>query len=140
MQIDCMEAVLQQFPRAGFVIAGSGSQEAQIRAHLATKPYAGQILLYGDMPHAVTLRATLDSDVLLRATLYDGDSISVREALYLGTPVIATDNGIRPAGVRLVPISDPNRLAETIVEVLSKPGSRKPPAGDGQENMREVFQ
>src|ERR1035438_2231687 len=48
MQIDCMEAVLQQFPRAGFVIAGSGSQEAQIRANLATKPYAGQILLYLD--------------------------------------------------------------------------------------------
>src|SRR5438105_8526009 len=39
-----------------------------------------------------SLRAIADADVLLRTTLYDGDAISVREALYLGTPVVATDN------------------------------------------------
>jgi len=66
------------------------------RARIAATPYRDRILLYGDMPHALTLLATLHSDLLLRTTLYDGDSVSVREALYIGTPVIATDNGMRP--------------------------------------------
>ena len=35
--------------------------------------------------------------IFLRTTLYDGDSISVREALHLGVPVIASDNGMRQA-------------------------------------------
>ena len=70
------------------------------------------------MPHAVTLRATLESDVVLRTTLYDGDSVSVREALYIGTPVIATDNGMRPEGVHLIPPSDAGRLRDAVCDVL----------------------
>ena len=37
--------------------------------------------------------------VLLRTTTFDGDSISVREALHVGTPVIATAVGGVPAFV-----------------------------------------
>jgi len=59
-------------------------------------------LLCGDVPHAVTLRAIAESDVFLRTTLYDGDSISVREALHAGVCVIATDNGMRPDGIHLI--------------------------------------
>src|SRR5207253_5339724 len=73
----------------------SSDLESELRTRIAAKPYRGHILLYGDLPHAVTLRAILKCDVLLRTTLYDGDSVSVREALYIGTPVIATDNGMR---------------------------------------------
>ena len=90
-------------PRAGLLIVGAGSLEESLRAQIASTPYRDHVLLYGDMPHAVTLRATLECDVLLRTTLYDGDSVSVREALYIGTPVIATDNGMRPEGVHLIP-------------------------------------
>ena len=92
------------------------------------------------MPHALTLRATQECDVLLRTTLYDGDSISVREALYIGTPVIATDNGMRPEGVHLIPPSDPARLLDAVCELLSRERSRRVPGGDGQENIRAVVQ
>ena len=140
MQIDAMEGILERHPGAGLVIAGAGSLEASLRAQIAGKPYAAHILLYGDMPHAVTLRATLECAVLLRTTLYDGDSVSVREALYLGTPVIATDNGMRPAGVHLIPISNPASLRDAVCEMLTRGTPRRPPAGDGQENVRAVLQ
>jgi glycosyltransferase involved in cell wall biosynthesis len=140
MQIDCMAGILERFPHAGLLIVGAGSLEAGLRAQIAGKAYAGQILLYGDMPHAVTLRATLECDLLLRTTLYDGDSVSVREALYLGTPVIATDNGMRPEGVHLVPVSDPARLREAVCAVLACGDARRAPAGDGQENLRAVLE
>ncbi len=140
MQIDVMAEILRRHPRAGLLIVGSGSLEESLRARIAATPYSDRIVLYGDMPHALTLRATQECDLLLRTTLYDGDSISVREALYIGTPVIATDNGMRPAGVHLVPPSDPARLLDAVCDLLSRDRSRRVPGGDGQENIRAVVQ
>ena len=45
------------------------------------------------------MQATARADVTLCTTLYDGDAVSVREGLDLGTPVIATENGMHPVGV-----------------------------------------
>jgi glycosyltransferase involved in cell wall biosynthesis len=140
LQIDTLEDILQRFPNVGLVIAGSGSLEEELRRRIAAKPYAEHVLLYGDLPRPDTLRAMLACDVLLRTTLYDGDSVSVREALYLGTPVIATDNGMRPPGVRLVPISDRAALGEAVFEALSGSKGRTPGSGDGQENLRAVLE
>jgi glycosyltransferase involved in cell wall biosynthesis len=41
------------------------------------------------------------ADIMLRPTLTDGDSLSVREALFLGKTVIASDVVTRPEGVVL---------------------------------------
>jgi glycosyltransferase involved in cell wall biosynthesis len=76
--------------------------------------------------------------LLLRTTRYDGDSVSVREALYIGTPVIATDNGMRPQGVHLIPPSDAGRLRDAVCDLLSHERARQAPGGDGQENIRAV--
>jgi hypothetical protein len=64
--------------------------------------------------------------------------VSVREALYLGTPVIATDNGMRPAGLRLIPISNRERLGDAVFDVVAAGQPRKPMADDGLENLRAV--
>src|SRR2546427_6152150 len=87
LQIDVLGRVRERFSKAGLVILGWGSLEGDLRAYISAKPYADDVLLYGDAPHPVALRAIADSDLLLRTTWYDGDSISVREALRLGTPV-----------------------------------------------------
>ena len=138
MQIDAMAGILERYPGAGLLMVGAGSLEEALRARIAGTPYRDHVLLYGDMPHAVTLRATLECDLLLRTTLYDGDSVSVREALYIGTPVIATDNGMRPEGVHLVPPSDAGRLRDAVCGLLSGERARREPDGDGQENIRAV--
>ncbi len=140
LQIDVLGGIRERHPDAGLVIAGSGSLEASLRDHIAAQPWRDHVLLYGDMPHAVTLRATLECDALLRTRLYDGDSVSVREALYLGTPVIATDNGMRPAGVHLIPARNAERLRDAVCEILAAPDPRRAPAGDGQENIRRVVE
>ena len=138
LQIGVMADIRQRYPRAGLLIVGAGSLEESLRTRIAGTPYRDHVLLYGDMPHAVTLRATLECDLLLRTTLYDGDSVAVREALYIGTPVIATDNGMRPEGVRLIPPADPARLRDAVCDLLSREPARQPPAGDGRENIRAV--
>jgi glycosyltransferase involved in cell wall biosynthesis len=138
LQIDAMAEVLRRHPNAGLIIVGAGSLEAKLRENIAGKPYRDHVLLYGDMPHAVTLRAMLECDALLRTTLYDGDSVSVREALYTGTPVIATDNGMRPAGPKLIPTGDAAKLVAAISEVVVEGRGSRTVAGDGQENIRAV--
>jgi glycosyltransferase involved in cell wall biosynthesis len=140
LQIDVMEDILRRFPGAGLMIAGAGSLEEELRNRIAAKPYAEHVLLFGDMPHAATLRVMVECEALLRTTLYDGDSVSVREALYIGTPVIASDNGMRPAGVRLVPASNREALRDAIFETLGRRDSPRTVSGDGQENIRQVVE
>jgi glycogen synthase len=141
-QIDALEEVLKVLPEAGLLIAGSGSMEEDLKKTIDSKLYGQRILLAGNVPHTVTLRLISDSDILLRVTKFDGDAISVREALHLGTPVIATDNGMRPAGVELVsmPLKTVD-LVDKILTVLRHPPERPPftEPGDGRDNIRAVL-
>ncbi|MEN6536803.1 MAG: glycosyltransferase family 4 protein [Bryobacteraceae bacterium] len=122
LQIEALGRIRSRFPRAGLVIAGAdGSIGADLRAHLATLPYRDHVLLSGDLPHPVTLRLIAECDLFLRTSLFDGDSIAVREALHFGSPVIATDTGMRPDGVHLIPLHDVNALCRSIEECLTAP-------------------
>src|SRR6266403_1414913 len=132
--------VRERFPKAGLVIVGSGSLEARLRTFIGAKPYADSILLCGDLPHATTLRAIEDSDLLLRTTWYDGDSLSVREALHLGTPVIATDNGMRPEGIERIPPRDPAALLAAISRRLAESVPPPRPRASTDRNLQAVLE
>lgn len=137
-QIDAFPRVREAVPGAGLLIVGSGSLEAALRAQIAASPAAEHILLAGDVPHDQTVRAIAASRVFLRTTLYDGDSISVREALALGTPVVATDTGMRPDGVRLIPIGDSDALVAAAAAAIAAP--RAPRAESGSANIEAVLE
>jgi glycosyltransferase involved in cell wall biosynthesis len=81
-----------------------------------------------------------NADVMLRTTLFDGDAISVHEALYLGTRVIATDNGMRPGGVRLIPNADRNALVRKILAVASGNKRKHEPSASVNTNILEVIE
>ena len=59
------------------------------------------------------------ADVFIRPTRSDGDSVSVREALSLGTPCLTTDVVHRPEGVYLYPTGDADAAATLLDEMLS---------------------
>jgi glycosyltransferase involved in cell wall biosynthesis len=138
LQVEAVRRLSEIVPCIGLAIIGSGSLEAELRRKFTAAPHAKHVLLCGDIPHQATLRAIERSDLFLRSTLYDGDSISVREALCLGVPVIASDNGMRPAGVHLVPVSDLDALCRAIENLLKEPGHAQPSATDGIENLEAV--
>ena len=101
LQLDAFDRLTLAFPMARFVIVGSGSREMALRARLDGMAASRQVMLYGDMPHPVTIALLQKASLLWRITAYDGDSVSVREAIALETPVLATDNGMRPVEVQL---------------------------------------
>jgi glycogen synthase len=140
LQIEALGSLRETRPDAGLLIIGAGSHESVIRDRIRAKPYAEHILLAGDVSHEVVLRIMSLSDVLLRTTLYDGDSIAVREALHFGLPVVATDNGMRPEGVILIPVSDQQALCQAIRCTLDKPAARQMSPGADVTNLNRVIE
>lgn len=59
-------------------------------------------------------------DIFVRPTRSDGDSISVREALFFKVPVVASDVCQRPVGVHLFKAEDAQSGAAVIGEVLKE--------------------
>ncbi len=117
-QIDAMDGVLGEFPNAGLMFVGGGSMRTEVEAAVAASAHPETIFLAGDTEHAATLHLIEKANILLRTTLFDGDAISVREALFLGTPVIATDVGFRPDGIELIGIGDRDALVKKIGKVM----------------------
>jgi len=140
LQIEALGLVRKRFPKAGLVIIGSGSLEEELRRRIKDKPYSDSILLGGDVPHGETLRAIAESSLFLRTTHYDGDSVSVREALHVGVPVIATDNGMRPEGVHLIPTRDVDALNAAVGERLSNGNGRHARGEADERNIEAVFE
>ena len=139
MQIDAMEKVLQRLPDAGLMIVGSGSLEDDLKTAIAGKSYADRIFLTGDVEHKITLHLINKADILLRTTKFDGDAIAVREALFLETPVIATDNKLRPEGVHLIPVHDENALIKWIEKLAQRGRPAKAVKPDDRRNIIEVL-
>jgi glycosyltransferase involved in cell wall biosynthesis len=143
VQIEALSELRVKHPNAGLVMIGSGSLDAELRALVRQQPYAQHLMLAGDTPHATALRAIQECSILLRTTHYDGDALSVREALDLGTPVIATNNAMRPEGCHLIPMPPQlDTLVAQIEHVLASPAPKAtaPPEGEaGTENLDQVI-
>ncbi len=141
-QITAMKDIVAEFPSAGLMIVGDGSMRAEVEQAVSASGHAGAIMIAGNIDHAVTLHLIDASDLLLRTTLFDGDAISVREALFLGTPVIATDNGMRPERVHVIAIGDRRALIENVSEAV-KGGKHEraisPPDDKNIEKIIKVY-
>jgi len=139
LQIEVLESVRRRFPNAGLAIIGSGSLETELRSQISAKSFAEHIFLSGDLSHDDALHAIASADLFLRTTLFDGDSISLREAIQLGTPVIATNNQMRPPQVHLIPPSDLAALRRAIEDRLASPAPPSPAPEPDTRNLDAVL-
>ncbi len=137
-QVEAVDALCERFPNIGLMIVGGGSMEREVVNAAARTKCPDAICVAGDVPHDQTLHLIAAADVLLRTTLFDGDAISVREGLFLGTPVIATDNGMRPDGVHLIVRGDRQGLVDAVERAVTS--GRGPSLEDeGHDNIRAVL-
>jgi len=79
------------------------------------------------------LPAIARAAVFLRPTRTDGDAVSVREAIALGVPVVASDAAPRPAGVRLHRAGEVESLLEATSSALAAGTEGRTPA-TGEEH------
>lgn len=133
----------ESLPGAGLVVAvtkyGDRGYEQELLTKLETAGLSDHFLIERDLPDFTSVMKR--SDVFLRSTLVDGDSISVREALLLGVPVVASDTPFRPEGVILFRKGDPGDMALKLLRVLE--ADSKIPAADAREesegNLRTLL-
>jgi len=109
-----------RFPRVGLVLIGLDHSAAESLPDLAD--VREHVLLPGTLSPDVTLGVMKRLGVFLRPTYFDGDSVSVREALALGIPVVASDTGFRPEGVHRFKVGDRLDLCERLEAVLVMAG------------------
>ena len=119
-----LEAMLRlkaSYPRIGCLIMG-GEDRREATALVSRQGLDDAIFLAGDLDHELCLAAMARSAVFVRPTFRDGDSISVREALALGVPVVASNVGTRPDDVVLFEVGDVDALVSALKRVLLPPG------------------
>ncbi len=85
---------------------------------------AAHAVCLGEVSHDRCLALLRASDVAVRSTFVDGDAITVREALALGVPVVASDTAFRPEGVTLFRRGDVPDLTAKLGDVLGRPSGR----------------
>jgi glycosyltransferase involved in cell wall biosynthesis len=99
--VEAIARLRRQYPALGCLVMGSGEQSVQASKRVRDAGLENDVLLLGDVDHDTCLALMRHSHVFVRTTLEDGDSISVREALAMGVPVVASRVGTRPPGAIL---------------------------------------
>ena len=106
--------LVRRYPELGCVVMGSGEDRMSAGQRVREAGLEGNIYFAGDVEHETCLTLMSLSDVFVRSTLRDGDSISVREALALGTPVVASRTAFRPRGATLFDPGDAAGMAAAV--------------------------
>jgi hypothetical protein len=130
-------SVFEELPEVGLVFSDpTGNYRRYLTARGVRVP--GNVLVVDREHEFVSVLERVDG--LIRATTTDGDSLSVREALFLGKSVVASDCVDRPEGVLTYRTGN---LQELRAAILSKCrlSSVTPVAAteDGADRLMEVY-
>jgi glycosyltransferase involved in cell wall biosynthesis len=120
--VEAASRLRSRHPRLGCLVMGTGENCPQASDLLARRRLTEVVRLAGDLDHDLCLALIARSTVFVRPTFCDGDSISVREALAFGVPVVASKVGTRPEGVLLFEAGDVNGLVQQLERVLAAAG------------------
>jgi len=131
-------------PRARLALYGPGTRELDPSRFAGAA--AAAVCAFGELSRPAALALIAHSDVFVRPTLADGDSVSVREAVALGRVVVATSVGTRPKEARLVAPGDAAALALALCEAADArptlhlaPDAAHEPGGDCVARLLELY-
>lgn len=126
-----LRRLAEAVPGVGLAVFGPGTRSDAFVRDARELGVAGHLEDLGELGHAEALALLQVSDAFLRPTTHDGDSISVREALALSTPCVASDVCARPEGTLTFRAGDADDLARRVREALRRnaPRTQSPDAG-----------
>ena len=134
-------AVCKELPAARFVLVGQGPLEREIKARARELRIEDSVIFTGYREDVPRLMAAFD--VFAMASLHEGLSIALLEAMSLGKPPVVTRVGGLPEVVGtdegfVVEPADPKALASHIVTLLRDPELRER-LGAGAKRRAESF-
>jgi glycosyltransferase involved in cell wall biosynthesis len=126
--IDLIATLKANFPKIGLVLCITYKNDMsyfdEILEKIESAGITENILIY-DRPISNLFELWKLSHVYIRATLSDGDSVALREALWFDTPVVASDVVVRPIGVITYHSGDQRDLVNKVMDVLNNSGNSK---------------
>lgn len=125
-------------PESGLILIGSGSLHEKLERLIDETGLRGKAILCGDLDHGIALKILAASSCYVRASCYDGDCISLREAIHLGVPAIASDTGMRPEGAVLFPIGNEEELLSKLRGINPQNGIAMNKAGSEPSPLERV--
>lgn len=138
LMFEALKRLSRKYPELGLAVFGPGTREAEFAAEAERAGVTGLLEDFGELPHEQTVAVMAACDAFVRPTTADGDSISVREALTLGVPCIASDVCARPDGTTTFKAQDPEALCDAICAALAK-GPTTVPAVDAGPFVLDVY-
>ena len=130
--IKAIPLVLKQVPNAKFIIGGSGSQESYLKELAKSLGVWNSVRFTGWLPRNEFVKCLASADIYVSTSLSDGGiAVSTSEAMACGLPVVVTNSGDNRKWIRegengfVVPIRDPDTLAEKIIYLLENEDVRK---------------
>jgi glycosyltransferase involved in cell wall biosynthesis len=118
---EAMRRFREAYPEAGFVWLGfPGKEMTAVRSFVADWSQSEQngLLLLGNLPHSTFLTLLTRCAAYVRMPVCDGVASSILESLALGVPVIASENGSRPARVTTFEDRNATDLASKLAFVV----------------------
>jgi glycosyltransferase involved in cell wall biosynthesis len=137
--VDGLARLSRRYPSLGCLVMGSGEQRAEAEKRVREAGLEESVLLLGDVDHDACLALMSVCDVFVRPTLEDGDAISVREALSLGVPVVASRVGTRPAGAMLFHPGDMEEMLAAVELALAAKRGAQPQAAGCMDRLMEIY-
>lgn len=125
--IRAFHKLLAAHPLATLIVAGSGSEEMQLKAQAAALGLEASVRFVGRIDNADMPGLYRSADIMLNTSVVDNTPNAILEAWASGVPVVSTDVGgirhlvdDRQTG-RLVPARSPEATATVLADLLADP-------------------
>ncbi|KFA88462.1 glycosyltransferase family 4 protein [Archangium violaceum] len=115
-----LRMIADEVPGVGLAVFGPGTRSEEFLRDAREHRVEELIEDMGELEHSRALALISRCDAFIRPTTHDGDAISVREALALGVPCVASDVCGRPHGTYTFQAGNAVALAERVHHALER--------------------
>ncbi len=125
--IEAFARVLTRYKNAVLLILDTGPDLEELKSRTGRLGIAGSVKFVGPQPYEMIPEYLVASDIVVSVPSSDGTSMSMLEAMACGKPVVVTDLPSAREWIQggvngcLVPVRDPDSLAESLLFLLDHP-------------------
>jgi glycosyltransferase involved in cell wall biosynthesis len=141
--VQAIPLVAKKIPQVRFFIVGKGELLAELRSLAASLGIARELVFTGFRRDVGAFYKI--ADLFVMSSVQEGLGTAVLDALALALPVVATNSGGLPEIIqdgrtgRLVEPTDPEALAQGIVDMLTRVEAAKAMAAEGRDMVENRF-
>lgn len=142
LAIKAMHDLVKKYPKAGLIIAGSGSEERRLRLQVIDYRLQANVIFESWTNEVFSYYKT--ADLFLLTSNYEGYGMSVMEAKVAGCPVVMTEVGCAGEWVKneedglVVPVQEKGALVHALERIIEDRESRLKIIRNGKETVKKL--